>query len=209
MEAVFTIVRRVMAITRQSAATSEILLAGILVEGTNVAVATIQACADGAPANARTLLATMGTEPSRMRIARDRHMLTVHRHPGSVDRKDGATRPSLEQGLPDVAGLDMGPTTASNWLLPGRLLIGAMPYTQQDTEAYLAVGVTTFVCLVGEFGSMERYLTRTYPAMLTDSERQVPHQFLCGWGFICMPINHSNLHKSGLSCVAVCARIPA
>ena len=47
----------------------------------------------------------------------------------------------------------MGPTPESNWVIPGKLLVGAYPASQDDTETFelltsiLKLGVTKFVCL--------------------------------------------------------------
>ena len=47
----------------------------------------------------------------------------------------------------------MGPTPESNWVIPGLLLVGAYPASQDDTETFelltsiLKLGVTQFVCL--------------------------------------------------------------
>lgn len=62
--------------------------------------------------------------------------------------------------LPAVRGLDTasmcGPTEESNWVIPGRLLVGAYPASVQDAAnariltSILSLGVTTFVCLQQE-----------------------------------------------------------
>ena len=50
----------------------------------------------------------------------------------------------------------MGPTPESNWVIPGRLLVGAYPASQSDVETFellisiLKQGVTSFVCLQQE-----------------------------------------------------------
>jgi hypothetical protein len=47
----------------------------------------------------------------------------------------------------------VGPTPESNWVIPGKLLVGAYPASQDDTETFelltsiLKLGVTKFVCL--------------------------------------------------------------
>jgi hypothetical protein len=49
-----------------------------------------------------------------------------------------------------------GPTPESNWVIPGTLLVGAYPASQDDEETYelitsiLKEGVTKFVCLQQE-----------------------------------------------------------
>lgn len=49
-----------------------------------------------------------------------------------------------------------GPTTESNWVIPGVLLVGAYPATQDDDETFdlltsiLKLGINKFVCLQQE-----------------------------------------------------------
>lgn len=49
-----------------------------------------------------------------------------------------------------------GPTPESNWVIPGILLVGAYPASQDDVEtvdlitSILRLGITTFVCLQQE-----------------------------------------------------------
>lgn len=51
-----------------------------------------------------------------------------------------------------------GPTAESNWILPGILLVGAYPATNDDNETFellssiLYLGITKFVCLQREVG---------------------------------------------------------
>lgn len=51
----------------------------------------------------------------------------------------------------------VGPTPESNWVIPGRLLVGAYPASQSDVETFellisiLKQGVTSFVCLQQEY----------------------------------------------------------
>ena len=47
----------------------------------------------------------------------------------------------------------VGPTPESNWVIPGKLLVGAYPASNDDTETFelltsiLKLAVTKFVCL--------------------------------------------------------------
>ncbi|KAJ8599081.1 hypothetical protein CTAYLR_007617 [Chrysophaeum taylorii] len=69
-------------------------------------------------------------------------------------------------GLPTLEPLEViaekrsaycGPTDESNWVLPGRLMVGAFPGMPEDEEnarmltSILRMGVTTFVCLQREY----------------------------------------------------------
>eukprot|EP00904_Undaria_pinnatifida_P008558 jgi/Undpi1/4832/HiC_scaffold_19.g08185.m1 len=68
-------------------------------------------------------------------------------------------------GLEELATIDqkrevyLGPTMESNWVLPGRLLVGAYPASMNDSHhahllcTILLQGVTTFVCLQQEYRS--------------------------------------------------------
>lgn len=52
-----------------------------------------------------------------------------------------------------------GPTPESNWVIPGKLLVGAYPASQDDTETFelltsiLRLGVNQFICLQLEYKS--------------------------------------------------------
>mmetsp|Transcript_19221 Transcript_19221/g.34210 ORF Transcript_19221/g.34210 Transcript_19221/m.34210 type:complete len:353 (-) Transcript_19221:316-1374(-) len=56
----------------------------------------------------------------------------------------------------------VGPTDESNWVIPGKLLVGAYPAEASDSaheerlSSILACGVTTFVCLQSEYDHMCR-----------------------------------------------------
>lgn len=50
----------------------------------------------------------------------------------------------------------IGPTPTSNWLVPGKVLVGANPDGQRATlENILDQGIYTFVCLQGEIGGLQ------------------------------------------------------
>lgn len=57
----------------------------------------------------------------------------------------------------DKTGPYLGPTMESNWVLPGRLLVGAYPASMNDSHhahllcTILLQGVSTFVCLQQEY----------------------------------------------------------
>ena len=54
----------------------------------------------------------------------------------------------------------VGPTPESNWVIPGRLLVGAYPASEDDDETFdlivaiLRQGVSKFVCLQSEVSKM-------------------------------------------------------
>ncbi|GBG32722.1 Hypothetical Protein FCC1311_089472 [Hondaea fermentalgiana] len=70
---------------------------------------------------------------------------------------------ALPSRLPEVSAVERdrkayaGPTDESNWVIPGRLMVGAYPAEADDQShdallnAILECGVTTFVCLQAEY----------------------------------------------------------
>lgn len=48
-----------------------------------------------------------------------------------------------------------GPTSESNWLIPGRLLVGAYPSEDDDLEKIMESGINTFVCLNNDYGHFD------------------------------------------------------
>ena len=83
----------------------------------------------------------------------------------STSPQHKASRALLGQPLPSPSLATVaGPTDSSNWLVPGRLIIGAKP-TVVDAQALMAAGVCTFCSLIGEW-SPEHYREREYPAGL-------------------------------------------
>ena len=42
----------------------------------------------------------------------------------------------------------VGPTEESNWLIPGKLIVGSCPITSEEVEDIAQEGVDTFVCLL-------------------------------------------------------------
>eukprot|EP01124_Arcella_intermedia_P018556 TRINITY_DN2555_c0_g1_i2.p1 TRINITY_DN2555_c0_g1~~TRINITY_DN2555_c0_g1_i2.p1 ORF type:complete len:241 (-),score=59.51 TRINITY_DN2555_c0_g1_i2:17-739(-) len=77
----------------------------------------------------------------------------------------GATKSEVVEvvlKLPDLdeEGMDLqGPNDFSNWVLPGRLLMGAYPKRKADLLTLLQAGVTTFINLIHgqELERMEKY----------------------------------------------------
>ena len=69
------------------------------------------------------------------------------------------TLPPLEsfQAISQRKQRYVGPTDESNWVLPGRLMVGAFPGVSDDREndrllnSILSCGITTFVCLQREY----------------------------------------------------------
>lgn len=69
--------------------------------------------------------------------------------------------------LPDPTTLPLAPTDQSNWLLPGRLLIGTRPNTHA-VAALRVAGIDTLVCLLGEVLSVDLYASSMGPDATCD-----------------------------------------
>ena len=90
-----------------------------------------------------------------------------HRPTAQSHYRDAETAPpSQRRTLPPLESFQVisqrkqryvGPTDESNWVLPGRLMVGAFPGVSDDREndrllnSILSCGITTFVCLQREY----------------------------------------------------------
>mmetsp|Transcript_13808 Transcript_13808/g.22999 ORF Transcript_13808/g.22999 Transcript_13808/m.22999 type:complete len:472 (+) Transcript_13808:61-1476(+) len=64
----------------------------------------------------------------------------------------------------ETVNLPPAPTASSNWLIPGKLIIGEHPKAN-DMPALLEAGIDTFVSLIGEY-STEVFKNEKYPQQL-------------------------------------------
>jgi len=147
---------------------SEFIVAALMVHGTTIGCHMIERCSRG-QVNARNILQAIEVEPTSILRPEDDH------HKWSTEvMPPNATMPAQKpwsdwSTLPDPSTC-RGPTVTSNWIIPGRLLIGENPgyyhpSTPKEVEPILEAGITSYVCLIGEHGSMARYL-KTYPQQL-------------------------------------------
>ena len=148
---------------------SEFLIAAVLLHGINVCSELLGRASIGS-VNSWTIFEAIGVDPKTVHVDRSvTATLEIFSECG------GATLgPPFELGspLPDPQALPAPPTHTSNWLVPGRVLIGERPggsWPQgpggPDALALAEAGVTTFVSLVGEY-STQRYREREYPSDL-------------------------------------------
>ena len=60
-------------------------------------------------------------------------------------------------GSVDIDTVMQGPTEATNWLVPGAVLMGRLPYYEDEVAGILNAGVTTIVPLVEEISMKHDY----------------------------------------------------
>eukprot|EP01006_Ploeotia_vitrea_P010290 TRINITY_DN26714_c0_g1_i1.p1 TRINITY_DN26714_c0_g1~~TRINITY_DN26714_c0_g1_i1.p1 ORF type:complete len:384 (-),score=26.66 TRINITY_DN26714_c0_g1_i1:498-1571(-) len=133
--------------------TSESFLAGVLIEGTSVFADAVDYLSKG-KATGRALLKDMHVDESVFFTARKFttpwDVITIG------EPKTPAPQP-LKLVTSDFEQMQ-GPTDWTNWLIPGRVLIGRMPYSAADVRTIVGNGVNTFACL------LEDLPTRAYNA---------------------------------------------
>jgi len=128
---------------------SEFLLAGILVEGTGLAM---------------LVLDRIGKIPTPLYLSSIGRKMSDFDFP-STKWHEHIISPipdSLEswipgKDLPDVNKLSESPTFTSNWLIPGKLIVGERPYEKDDIANLASAGVNTFVNLRAEIRSKQRW----------------------------------------------------
>jgi hypothetical protein len=167
------------------------LLVAILLEGSSIASEIVLGASHKALSrvSARAALAVVDpalaalpahAQASSAVTHRIQHESLPHDLPTTIP--GSALRPlAPQEALPSVDGVPAGPTETSNWVIPDHLLIGSRPYSRGDVLDLVRIaGVTTFVCLIGEYSSMDRYLS-SYPIFVRDlgrEERAFATQFL-------------------------------
>eukprot|EP00117_Sycon_ciliatum_P040200 scpid61129/ scgid29579/ len=179
---------------------TEFLLAGILAEGTSVAADILQRLSRG-KINSQKILNAISVDVTTLtRRTDDKPWMVEHWVPAEPNRRASGAASSMptqaaawcpEFGvLTPIDSLGNSPTPTSNWLIPERLLIGGKPggYYQQPDEdllKYIGVGVRTFVCLIGEYRSMEGYMQR-YPGVAKEVAKNADD--CTGLDFVFFPI---------------------
>ena len=149
---------------------SEFFLAGLLAEGTGVGAEALVRSSAGR-VNSLSLLQAIGVDPARLSRPDTSH--------GAWNEFTSSTSPSClapwspGSSLPNLAGLPPSPTHSSNWLVPEHLIIGSQP-SSRDATQLVAAGVTTFVCLIGDYGhDTDYYRTRRYPAAFLNTNNDI------------------------------------
>jgi hypothetical protein len=172
---------------------SEFLLAGLLIEGTGVGAEALTHHSGGR-VNTLSLLQEIRVPPSILRDIQDRATTASGRRgwkefsipdepvfegEGKFDdgfgdltdwfpylHKDGS-----ESGPRPIARhFPASPTDISNWIIPGRLIIGARP-SNVDAAKLVRAGVDMFVSLL-EY-SFDSYRHTQYPSSLSSTERNL------------------------------------
>lgn len=115
--------------------------------------------------------------------------LPTHLAPGNkVDTVDYRSFQFQELESAQVVAFDKycGPTPESNWVVPGKLLVGAYPASNDDGEtldlitSILRWGITKFVCLQQEVSFPYFFLLQSYSdprILVTLSNIQYPKPF--------------------------------
>ena len=144
---------------------SEFLLAGVVVEGTGLGAEALTWSSKG-KVNSYSLLQAINIKPEtiiRPKSTNERwESFTVL--PNSSDAE-----PERFSWMPPCSLIEISlppsPTNNSNWLIPGKLIIGEHPRYPKpnDVITLIEAGVDTFVSLIGEY-SLETFQSSNYPA---------------------------------------------
>ena len=147
---------------------SEFLLAGILVEGTGLGAEALTRFSGG-KVNSREILRAIKVSDAGMekilapRSTRPWESVTIPTAGSSLAQDSGDWVPPCL--LRDI-NLPESPNSISNWLIPGKLIIGSHPSdSRDDVRTLVAAGVDTFVSLIGEY-TFEKYQSTKYPAQI-------------------------------------------
>lgn len=129
--------------------TSEFLVAGIMLHGVNIASEVLSRASKGL-INSWTILDAINVNPKELHVNRNgvRKSSTFSKQEGPFLGPAGLFTVGSET-LPELSALKPAPTHNSNWLIPGRLVIGSKP-DESEAAILSAAGVTTFVSLIGE-----------------------------------------------------------
>lgn len=164
---------------------SEFLLAALFIEGTGIGADLFCRISHGA-VNANVLLEAIRVDPKHINrpdvsdgLWQDYSVPPVatahegeHKPTSPAPWFPNAPLTSLRDAIPTA------PTDSSNWLIPGRLLIGEHP-SKKEVRALLDAGVDTFVSLIGEY-RFPQYKEAQYPAAIASMQHEltVPVSFL-------------------------------
>eukprot|EP00051_Salpingoeca_urceolata_P027272 m.480737 g.480737 ORF g.480737 m.480737 type:complete len:402 (-) comp21937_c0_seq1:2236-3441(-) len=147
---------------------SEEVLAALILHGANFA-AIILRTSDHGDVDPAALLVQLNVDPKTAGLRRGDGQpkcwseFTIGKGKGVEDTASSSADASAAKlslpALPDDHAAMTGPTRWSNWLVPGRVLIGRCPgswgycserETAEELASILACGIDTFVCLIGE-----------------------------------------------------------
>jgi len=149
---------------------SEFILAAMLVEGTGLGVEALTRFSSG-KVNSYLLLKEIKAKPEAILLpdSSEGSWSEFHSTKFKSEEETSAWFPEcslskLKSQIPD------SPTPGSNWLIPGRLIIGEHP-TTDAAKKLLSAGVNIFVSLIGEY-DLAGYKTR-YPEDCEDTKRRI------------------------------------
>eukprot|EP01130_Rhizamoeba_saxonica_P004341 TRINITY_DN1777_c0_g1_i1.p1 TRINITY_DN1777_c0_g1~~TRINITY_DN1777_c0_g1_i1.p1 ORF type:complete len:317 (-),score=64.03 TRINITY_DN1777_c0_g1_i1:57-1007(-) len=156
---------------------TEFLMAGIVFEGTGAAAEIINRVSQGG-VNSFNILEAINVDPTTLYVAVDPVVQSFTL--GSVEN-----HPAIAEfnTLPDPSSLPVPPTLTSNWLVPDKFLIGEKPGNynniEDDFNGFIDAGITTVVCLIGEYKTLDRYKS-SYPSKVEQliNNREVSMRFV-------------------------------
>lgn len=142
---------------------TEFVVASILLHSVNTAADILGRVSRG-QINSWRVCEAIGADPTKIHVKREGLLeLSTFDVGGGVSSVARASDPYVwGRALPDARALPPAPTSTSNWLLPGKLIIGEHPQPRDVRPLMDGAGVTTFVSLIGEY-DMSEY-QRRYPA---------------------------------------------
>mmetsp|Transcript_11828 Transcript_11828/g.15458 ORF Transcript_11828/g.15458 Transcript_11828/m.15458 type:complete len:446 (+) Transcript_11828:109-1446(+) len=149
---------------------TEFVVAAIMLQGTSVAADVIARASYG-KVNSSNILSAIGLDPTEILKPQTQSFFSFSTSGEDTERRysHGAAWIPEPFHLPNPTDFPQPPTQTSNWVIPGHLLIGEKPggdYTMSETEelqTLLDIGITTFVCLIGEYQTWQRYKSKAYP----------------------------------------------
>lgn len=144
---------------------TEAVVAGLLVEGKNAASSILQKLSKGRIKSSE-LLASIGVKVEELTLppAESWDVRAI-----DISSKRETSEEWYPSDAPvEMEDLPMAPTATSNWLIPGKLLLGTKPgaYVRNSTKelkSYLNAGIRTFVCLIGEYRTTDAFMN-AYPS---------------------------------------------
>ena len=150
---------------------TEFILAAILLHSINTAADVLARVSRG-QINSWRVCEAIRADPAKIHVERAGLLALSTFDVGEGARTTGGAAGDFEWGseLPDPRSLPASPTATSNWLLPGKLIIGAHPDPGDVVALMDEARVTTFVSLIGEY-STSHYQQKRYPAAVARGGR--------------------------------------
>jgi protein-tyrosine phosphatase len=154
---------------------TEFIVAAMLLDGRSVAADILSRCSRGL-VNSWNLLEAIKVDPASLHPPQGNISYEVRAVNGGLGAMEAWEPASV---LPDIGdgAWCAGPLPYANWLIPGRLMIGETPHgdsyhapragtMQSDLKQLVSSHIDTFVCLRGEWGTMDTFMAGYYPKHL-------------------------------------------